>query len=308
MFFSMRKKEHIIDILPEVEGEYIVDHQLAKYTWLGVGGPADVVFFPKDEQDLANFIKNKPSSIPMTLLGGGSNLLIRDGGIKGVVVVLKEKFFADIKITAENEITCGAGVTKISLSRFAQKNNIGGFEFLYTIPGSMGGGVRTNAGCYGRELKDIIKSVNIVDRNGEIQTADLDDLCLDYRNSTFPSDWIITSFVLTGYKEDSSKIKDKMNEFKEKRNCSQPTGIRTAGSTFKNPKGLKAWQLIQRAGCNNLVIGGAKLSHVHCNFIENFNNATAKDIEDLGDEIIKQVKKHTGIILEWEVKRIGVKR
>jgi len=307
-FFRKNKKESLIDLLPEVEGEYHEDYPLAKYTWLGVGGPADVVFFPKNEEDLANFMRNKPKSIPMTLLGGGSNLLIRDGGVKGVVVVLKEKAFSEIKLTSENEIFCGAGATKIGVSRFAQRNNIGGFEFLYTVPGSMGGGVRTNAGCYGRELKDAITTVNIIDGQGNIKVADLDDLCLEYRRSTFPKDWIITSFVLTGYKEDGDKIKATMNEYKEKRNCSQPIGIKTAGSTFKNPRGLKAWELIQKSGCCDLVIGGAKLSHIHCNFMENFNNATADDIETLGETIIKKVKKTTGIQLVWEVKRIGIRK
>jgi UDP-N-acetylmuramate dehydrogenase len=304
MFF--RKKNKLIDLLPDVKGRYSSDAPLDDLTWFNVGGPAEVLFRPADEDDLARFLRKKPHNVTITVIGIGSNLLIRDGGVPGVVVRLGSPF-TDIKVEGE-KIICGAALTDKKLAKMALKNSIGGFEFLEGIPGTIGGAIKMNAGSFGREMKDIIESVTIVDEAGKKSVLELDELNLSYRKSFIPKGWIITSATLRGYKEDYDKIKQNMSDFKEKRESSQPIKAKTAGSTFKNPPGLKAWKLIESCGCKDMKIGGASLSKKHCNFIVNNGDATANDIEMLGEAIIKKVKAKTSIELKWEVRRIGVKR
>ena len=288
--------------LPKTRGEIRESEPLAKKTWLGVGGEAEFYFEPADEKDLAHFIKNKPD-IPVSVLGGGSNILIRDSGVAGVVIHLG-KPFANVQIDG-TQITCGAGLLNVDLSRFAAKNNLSGFEFLCGIPGSVGGALRMNAGAYGREIKDILISLRFVDSNGTLQEISPEADFLAYRQNRLPDDWIFTGATFQGIPANEESIFAKMAELKQKREANQPIGVKTCGSTFKNPEGLKAWQLIEKAGCRGLTIGDACISEKHTNFIINKHHATAQQLEDLGEEVIRRVREKTGITLEWEIKRWG---
>ena len=288
--------------LPKTRGEIRESEPLAKKTWLGVGGEAEFYFEPSDEKDLAHFIKNKPD-IPVSVLGGGSNILIRDSGVAGVVIHLG-KPFANVQIDG-TQITCGAGLLNVDLSRFAAKNNLSGFEFLCGIPGSVGGALRMNAGAYGREIKDILISLRFVDSNGTLQEISPEADFLAYRQNRLPDDWIFTGATFQGIPANEESIFAKMAELKQKREANQPIGVKTCGSTFKNPEGLKAWQLIEKAGCRGLTIGDACISEKHTNFIINKHHATAQQLEDLGEEVIRRVREKTGITLEWEIKRWG---
>ncbi|MBQ2811291.1 MAG: UDP-N-acetylmuramate dehydrogenase [Alphaproteobacteria bacterium] len=303
--FAHNDKTQLTDILPQVRGKYLKDVKLSKHTWFGVGGPAEVMFIPQDLDDLCHFLKAKPYNIPVCLIGGGSNLLIRDGGVSGVVIKLDSPYFKRLELHTHS-ITCYAGLKNIELKKVLLDNNLGGLEFLCSIPGCIGGSIKTNAGCFGRCIKDVLISATIVNSLGQIKEVMPEDLQLSYRNSFFPDDWIIVSITLkTEYapKEEIAKI---LEEHKQYRIKNQPYNQRTAGSTFKNPQGLKAWELIKKSGCADLQIGGAKVSEKHCNFLINTGTATAKDIEDLGETIIKKVKQKTSITLEWEVKRMGI--
>lgn len=300
-------KSNIADLLPAVRGKYAYDVSLAKYTWFGVGGPAEVLFSPKDAEDLSHFLKNKPHNLPTCIIGGGSNLLVRDGGIPGVVIKLDSTAFRKISL-GDNTITCGAGVKNAELKKVMLDNQIGGLEFLCSIPGVIGGSVKTNAGCFGSSVKDVIKEAQIINGLGDIKTVPVDDLMLSYRNSFFPDDWIILSITFRTTKDSAENIKKKLEEQKAYRMKNQPYNQKTAGSTFKNPEGLKAWELIKRSGCADLQIGGAKVSEKHCNFLINTGKATAADIETLGETIIKKVREKTSVTLEWEVKRMGINK
>lgn len=306
IFFSSVKKLFIPhrgkNKLPRVRGEFKEYEPLSKKNWFGVGGPAEYYFEPADEKDLAHFIKAKPD-IPISILGGGSNVLIRDKGVAGVVIHLG-KSFANVK-AENNQIICGAGLLNIDLSRFAQKNALAGFEFLCGIPGSVGGALRMNAGAYGREIKDILVSLRFVDGNGTLQEITPDADFFDYRQNKLPDDWIFTGATFQGTPDDTEAIQERMNELKQKRESNQPIGVKTCGSTFKNPEGLKAWQLIEKAGCKGLTMGDACVSEKHCNFLINKHHATAQQLEDLGEEVIRRVREKTGITLEWEIKRWG---
>ncbi len=304
--FNFFKKSPIISILPPIKGKYTSNTKLSRHTWFGVGGPAEVFFEPQDIYDLQNFIINKPKNIPSFLLGGGSNLLIRDGGIMGVVIKLSSKSFKEVKIT-EDTITCGAGLQNSLLQKYLIDNEIGGLEFLCSIPGVIGGSIKTNAGCFGSCVSDYIISATIIDELGKIREVKQKDLKLEYRSSMFPETWVITSITFKRQHKPKDEITKTLTEHKEYRKNKQPHNQKTAGSTFKNPQGTSAWELIKKAGCHNLSVGGAKVSELHCNFLINTGTATAADIEKLGNEIIKKVKKETGITLEWEVKRVGVK-
>ena len=307
--FGLKKiwpsKKNLVDFLPEVRGRYDTDVLMSKYTWFGVGGPADVMFHPEDEEDLGYFLKMMPYNLPVCVIGGGSNLLVRDGGITGVVIRLDTKYFRQIKISG-NEITCFAGVRNADLKKVMLEHELGGLEFLCSIPGVIGGSVKTNAGCFGRCVKDVIARATIVNGRGEKETVTVDDLMLSYRNSLFPDDWIITSLTLRTEPQDPEKTRQIMAEQKAYREKSQPCNVRTAGSTFKNPEGLRAWELIKKSGCANLHVNGAKVSEKHCNFLVNTGKATAHDLETLGETIVQRVKEHTSITLEWEVKRLGI--
>ncbi len=299
------KKDPVISLLPDVRGTYQTNVPMSRHTWFGVGGPAEVMFVPEDEDDLAAFFAAKPYNLPTCVIGGGSNLLVRDGGIPGVVIKLASKYFKQIKVE-EGKITCYSGVRNTDLRKVFLDNQIGGLEFLCSIPGHIGGSIKTNAGCFGTEVKDVILSATIVDGVGAKKTVTLDDLKLSYRSSFFPDDWIITSITFKTKKAKKDDILKIMDEQKEYRIKNQPYNEKTAGSTFKNPEGLKAWQLIKNSGCAELSINGAKVSEKHCNFLINSGNATAHDIETLGETIIQKVKEHTSITLEWEVKRMGI--
>lgn len=305
MFNFFRKS--LINILPQVRGKYQKDVPLSKHTWFGVGGPAEVMFHPADAEDLSFFLQNKPYNLPICLIGGGSNLLVRDGGIPGVVIKLDSPAFRKTSLKG-NLLTCGAGVKNAELKKIILDNSLGGLEFLCSIPGCIGGSVKTNAGCFGREVKDIIVSAQIMDGQGEIKEIGVKDLMLSYRSSFFPDDWIILSLTLQTETSTPEEIKKKLEEQRTYRLKNQPHNAKTGGSTFKNPEGLRAWELIKKSGCAELQVGGAKVSDIHCNFLINTGHATAKDIETLGETIIQRVKQSTAVTLEWEIKRLGIQK
>lgn len=303
---AFSKNEKLINQLPNVRGKMLENEPLHKKNWFGVGGSAQVYFEPADAADLAHLLKNMPP-IPLTILGAGSNVLIRDGGVPGLTVHLGKPFS---QIYVENDlISCGASVSVMEVARTALKNSISGFEFLCGIPGSVGGAVRMNAGAYGLQMQDCIKSITIVTREGEIRVLSADELkdSFEYRKCLLPQEWIFVGAVLKGtLVKDSAVIREKMEANRQKREKGQPLGVRTAGSTFRNPDGTPAWQLIDKVGMRGAKQGGASVSTKHCNFLINNGNATAKDIEALGEEIRRQVLEKEGIQLEWEVKKIGV--
>lgn len=303
----MKKKSRLMELLPEVKGRYLPDEALNKYTWFGVGGPAEVLFSPKDNNDLRHFMLQKPYNLPIFVIGGGSNLLVRDGGIPGVVIRLDNKSYRTWKLE-ENRLICGAGLKNSELKKIMVDNQIGGLEFLVSIPGTLGGAVKTNAGCFGKELKDVLLSAVVVNNEGEELEVSADDFNLGYRCSYFPEEWIITSLVLKVQPQKAEEVLKVVEEQKNYRLKSQPHNVKTAGSTFKNPEGLRAWELIKKSGCDKLKVRDAEVSSVHCNFLVNAGKATAKDIEDLGNKIVEKVKKETSIVLEWEVKRVGVSK
>lgn len=300
-------KKGLIEILPKVRGKYQKNVNLSKHTWFGVGGPAEVMYHPEDDEDLSLFLRQKPYNLPVCTIGGGSNLLIRDGGVPGVVIKLDSPFFKKIAV-ADNKITCGAGVRNGELKKIMLEHKLGGLEFLCSIPGVVGGSVKTNAGCFGKEVKDVIVEARIINDQGQINTVGVDDLMLSYRSSHFPDDWIILSITFRAEPAEPDTVKKLLEEHKAYRLKSQPHNAKTAGSTFKNPDGLRAWELIKKSGCCDLQVGGAKVSDKHCNFLINTGTATADDIETLGETIIQRVKKTTSITLEWEIKRLGINK
>lgn len=307
MFGFKSSQNDLLKILPQVRGKYLKNVLLSRHTWFHVGGPAEIMYIPEDEDDLCLFMKTKPYNLPVCVLGGGSNVLIRDGGIPGVVIKLSSKYFKHVKIGSES-ITCFAGVRNPDLQKTFIDNKIGGLEFLCSIPGVIGGSIKTNAGCFGKSIKDVILSATIVDGTGEKYTVGPEDLMLSYRNSFFPDDWIITSVTFKTETKPAPEIARTIDEQKLYRKQNQPYNERTAGSTFKNPDGLKAWELIKKAGCDKLQINGAKVSEKHCNFLINTGHAKASDLEELGDTIVERVKKATSITLEWEIKRMGIRK
>ncbi len=276
---------------------------LSNLTWFNVGGCAEFFYIPFDLQDLQNFLKLLPNEIPVTYLGAGSNILIRDGGIEGVVIKLKEPL-NKIQING-NKIKAFAGVHDSELTRFATKNLKSGLEFLIGIPGTVGGGIRMNAGCAGKEFKDVILYAEGFNRDGKIFKLSPNDMGMTYRKNKLPDDWIFTSATFVTKNDCQINIKNKVKKNLLNRISSQPKGVKTGGSTFKNPKDIKAWELIDKAGCRNLKNGKARVSSKHCNFIINEGGATATEIEDLGEIIRKKVLKTSGIELAWEIKKIG---
>lgn len=292
--------------MPTVRGKLLFNEPLSKKNWFGVGGPAQVYFEPADLEDLKSFV-SQVKGIPLTVLGAGSNVLIRDGGIPGITLRLG-KAFSTIFVE-EDKIICKAGALVMEVSRIAEKNLISGFEFLCGIPGSVGGGIRMNAGAYGSSIHDILESLTILTKEGQVQTLEKEELtdAFSYRKCYLPNEWIFLEAVFKGKKEtDNLVIHQKMQANKQKREAGQPIGVRTAGSTFKNPEGIPAWQLIERAGMRNAKIGGACVSSKHANFLINTGKATARDIEKLGEEIRKKVLEKEGVSLEWEVRKLGV--
>lgn len=300
----MTKSVHLIDRLPEVRGRYSVAYDLSKVTWFRVGGPAEVLFRPADAEDLKVFLARKPADVSVTVIGVGSNLLVRDGGVRGVVVRLGRAF---AEITVEGiEITAGAGALDLNVAKVALDAGLTDLEFLSGIPGTIGGALRMNAGAYGREVKDVLVEARVLDASGLEHNLTTDDLGFTYRRSSIPEDWIFVAARLKGRLGASTEIGRRMREIQDARETTQPTRIATGGSTFKNPQGEAAWEAIDRAGCRGLRLGGAMVSEKHCNFLVNTGEATAADLEGLGEEVRRRVREVTGVSLEWEIRRIGV--
>jgi UDP-N-acetylmuramate dehydrogenase len=294
----------LIARLPAVRGRYTENAPLGPVTWFRVGGPAEVMFRPIDVQDLAGFLAGKPADVPATVLGVGSNLLVRDGGVPGVVVRLG-RGFAGIE-TEGDEVRVGAGALDVNVALVAGGAGIAGLEFLSGVPGTIGGALRMNAGAYGAETKDVVVGARAVDPVGRVRDLDPEDLGFGYRCCAVPRDWIFVSARLRGRLGDRAAIARRTEEIRTAREQTQPIRSRTGGSTFANPPGGKAWELIERAGCRGLTRGGAQVSEKHCNFLINTGNATAADLEALGEEVRRRVFETSGVRLEWEIQRIGV--
>ena len=289
----------------KVAGYLHTNYPIKKISWFRVGGFAELLFKPKDLNDLKKFLYIKPKHVPVTILGGASNTLIRDHGIPGVVIVL-DRAFNYIKQTAVDTIQCGAAVQSKKISNFALKNNLAGLSFLNTIPGTFGGAVKMNSGAYGAEVADILISAKFIDNNGTMFESKVSDICYGYRSSNISDDMLCISATIRGSIANRVEIIQEIKRYKKHRDSAQPIKQRTGGSTFKNPINIKAWKLIRDAGCSGLSSGDAVISELHTNFIINKGNATAYDIELLGEKIKKRVKEKTGVDLEWEIKRIGI--
>jgi len=292
--------------MPELRGRLLANQPLAELTWFRVGGPAQMLFMPEDENDLAYFLKHLPAEIPVMVIGLGSNLIVRDGGVPGVVIRLG-RGFNDVAVEG-TRIRAGAAVPDVKVARAAQEAGLAGLSFYRGIPGAIGGALRMNGGAYGRETKDALVEARGVDRAGNIGVYSNADMHYTYRHCGAPEDVIFTQAVFEGQPGDRDTITAEMDKITESREATQPIKSRTGGSTFKNPPGNKAWQLIDAAGCRGLVVGDAQVSEMHCNFLINRGNATASDIETLGETVRKRVKENSGVTLDWEIKRIGVPR
>ncbi|MDF2618279.1 MAG: UDP-N-acetylenolpyruvoylglucosamine reductase [Xanthobacteraceae bacterium] len=291
--------------MPELRGRMIANQSLAELTWFRVGGPAQVLFTPADEDDLAYFLKNLPAEIPVIVVGLGSNLIVRDGGVPGVVIRLG-RGFSEIKVEDGHKLRVGAAVPDVKAARAAADAGIDGLAFYRGIPGGIGGALRMNAGAHGGETKDCLIEARAVDRAGNIRLFSNGDFGFSYRHSGAPADVVFTSALYQGRPGDSATILAEMDRITEAREASQPIREKTGGSTFKNPPGHKAWQLIDAAGCRGLQVSAAQVSEMHCNFLINTGSATAADIEGLGEEVRRRVKVQSGVELEWEIKRIGI--
>jgi UDP-N-acetylmuramate dehydrogenase len=292
--------------MPEVRGRLIAGQSLAGLTWFRVGGAAQAFFMPEDENDLAYFLRNLPADIPVTVIGAGSNTIVRDGGVPGVVIRLGRGFH-EIKVEEGNRIAAGAALLDVMVARAARDAGIAGLAFLSGIPGSIGGALRMNGGAYGGETKDVLVEARGVDRQGNLRTYSNADMGFAYRHCGVPEDVIFTHALFQGRAGDPVQIAAEMDEIKTKREASQPRN-RTGGSTFKNPAGQSAWKLVDEAGCRGLTVGGAQVSPLHSNFLINLGDASAADIETLGETVRARVKEKSGVELEWEIKRIGVAR
>jgi UDP-N-acetylmuramate dehydrogenase len=291
--------------MPQLRGRLLENQSLAELTWFRVGGPAEILFMPEDEADLAYFLAQLPDTVPVTVIGLGSNLIVRDGGVPGVVIRLGRGFNA-VTIEPGERVRAGAAVPDLRVARAAQEAGISGLAFLRGIPGAIGGALRMNGGAYGRETKDALVEARGIDRRGRIRRLALAEMDYAYRHCGAPDDIIFTQALFHGVAGDRSAIAAEMDQITESREATQPIKSRTGGSTFKNPPGQKAWQLIDAAGCRGLRIGDAQVSTLHCNFLINLGSATAADIEGLGETVRQRVKESSGVDLEWEIKRIGI--
>ena len=303
MMAPARPSVALIDRLPPVRGRLTANAPIGPLTWFRVGGPAEVLFRPADPEDLAEFLAGTPDDVAVTVIGVGSNLLVRDGGIAGVTVRLGRGFAA--VTAAGDEVTAGAGALDLNVALTAAEAGIAGLEFLSGVPGTIGGGLRMNAGAYGGKIKDILIDAEAVDRSGTIHRVAAMELGLSYRHSGAPEDWIFTGARLRGRRGEPGEIARTMAEIKAAREASQPVRSRTGGSTFANPPGDQAWRLIDAAGCRGLVRGGAMVSEKHANFLINTGTASAADIEGLGEEVRRRVHAQFGIALAWEIRRVG---
>ena len=296
--------DHIIHQMPSVRGKLMADAPLKKYSWFRTGGPADVLYEPADTRDLVDFLTALPLDIPITIIGVGSNLLVRDGGVEGVVIRLG-KAFAEIK-KQDQYIIAGAAAMDVHVAKLAEKHALSGLEWLVGVPGTIGGAVRMNAGAYESELADVLVELTAVDRSGALHTVQRENIDFQYRACDAPSDWIFLSAVLECKTNVMpQEISRRMKEIMTTREETQPIGTRTGGSTFKNPEGMKAWQLIDEAGCRGLAVGDAVMSEKHCNFMINNGNASAADVETLGETVRERVKATSGVELVWEIRCIG---
>ena len=293
-------------LMPDLRGRLTANVSLADVTWFRAGGPAQILFSPLDEDDLAYFLSRLPSEIPVTVIGLGSNLIVRDGGVPGVVIRLGGKGFGTIAVEDRHRVRAGTAVPDVKVARAAADASIDGLAFFRGIPGSIGGALRMNAGAHGGETTDVLVEARGVDRRGQIRVFSHADMGFTYRHSSAPTDVIFTHALFQGRPGDQATILAEMDRVTEAREAAQPIRERTGGSTFKNPPGRKAWQLIDAAGCRGLMMGEAQVSEMHCNFLINRGKARAADIEALGEEVRRRVREHSGVDLDWEIKRIGV--
>ena len=291
-------------VLPHVQGRLTHDAPLAPLVWFKSGGCADYLFEPKDVEDLQAFLRELDPATPVMALGLGSNLIVRDGGVKGVVVRLG-KAFAKVSCTDAVTLDCGGGASGILVSSTARDKGISGLEFLRSIPGTVGGFVRMNGGAYGGEVKDILRDCDVVMRDGTLATLSVEDLHYSYRHSELPDGAIVVAARFRGSPGAAKTIQAEMDRISASREASQPLRSKTGGSTFKNPEGHKAWQLVDAAGCRGLQIGGAQVSEKHTNFLINTGDASSSDIEALGEDVRRRVKAHSGVELIWEIQRVG---
>ena len=291
--------------LPKVHGKLTADAPLAPLVWFKSGGAAQWLFEPKDLADLQGFLRDLDPPTPVMALGLGSNMIVRDGGVSGVVIRLGKAF---AKCTARDEVTldCGGGASGILVSSTARDAGIAGLEFLRSIPGTVGGFVRMNGGAYGSEVADILIDCDVVLRNGALVTLPVSELGYTYRHSELPVGAVVVVARFRGRLGDPAAIQAEMDRISAAREASQPLRSKTGGSTFKNPPGHKAWELVDAAGCRGLVKGGAQVSEKHCNFLLNLGGATSADIEDLGEEVRRRVKEKSGVKLDWEIQRVGI--
>ena len=293
----------LIEYLPAVRGELTAEVPVARFTWFKTGGPAEVLFRPADEVDLACFLAGTPSDVSITVIGNASNLLVRDGGIDGVVIKLG-RAFRGIRVDGLN-VVVGAAAADLNVARRPRDAGLTGLEFLAGVPGTLGGGVLMNAGAYGAEISDVFVEAQVLGRDGTTRTLGWDDIGFSYRHSALGEGDIIVSTHLRGQAGDTAKIAGLIEEIQRERETTQPVRTLTGGSTFKNPEDHKAWELIDAAGCRGLRRGAAVVSQQHCNFLINEGGASAADLEGLGEEVRRRVQAHSGIILEWEIRGIG---
>ncbi|MES2725183.1 MAG: UDP-N-acetylmuramate dehydrogenase [Pseudomonadota bacterium] len=295
------------DNLPKVRGKLLADEPLAPFTWFRVGGPADLLFLPQDEDDLADFLRGLDPAVPVTVLGVGSNTLVRDGGVEGVVIRLAGRAFGQIEPRGDNRIYAGAAALDAMVAREAGKAGIAGLEFYRGVPGSIGGAAMMNAGCYGAETKDVLVEAYAVTRAGERVTFSNAEMGFSYRKSAKAAQGglIFTGALFEGTPDDPAAVEARTAEITARRETTQPIREKTGGSTFKNPPGQSSWKLVDEAGWRGKPLGGAMFSPLHSNFLINTGDATAADLEGLGEAVRADVKAKTGIELEWEIKRIG---
>ncbi|MGH6879170.1 MAG: UDP-N-acetylmuramate dehydrogenase [Rhizomicrobium sp.] len=294
----------LCDPLPVMRGTCHEQAPLKEFVWFRAGGPAEILFRPADENDLRAFLANKPASLPVTAIGVGSNLLVRDGGIRGAVVRLPASFGRCL--IEGDRVRAGAAALDANVARAAVEAGLGGLEFLRGIPGTIGGALRMNAGCYGREIKDVFVEAVAIDGHGNRLTFDAKDLSFSYRHCSAPEGLIFIEAVLQGAPDSREAARARMEALVAQREATQPVRAKTGGSTFKNPPGKKAWQLIEEAGCRGLMRGAAQVSPMHCNFLINTGEASAADLEGLGEEVRARVCTQSGTQLEWEIRRVGV--
>lgn len=297
--------ERLGDKLSGIRGRITPNAEMEKVTWFRAGGLAEVLFQPADEEDLAAFLRAVPEEIPLTTVGIGSNLLVREGGIPGFVIRLSAKGFGEAEVISETRIRAGAATPDKRVAALAHEAGIGGFHFYHGIPGGIGGALRMNAGANGVETRERVVEVRALDRTGNLHTLSNADMGYAYRHTAAPAGLIFTSAVFEGYREDKDAIKAAMDAVQHHRETVQPIREKTGGSTFKNPEGSSAWKEIDKAGCRGLMIGGAQMSPMHCNFMINTGNATGYDLEFLGETVRARVLENSGIRLHWEIKRIG---